>query len=418
MSYTDEQMVIASQIAYMDFINEDYLYSGSYTIMELLERETLVGSEKHKEDAADLIRRIQEGSSTQECGNWRLRDIRNDQHGSGMYACVVETGEGEAIIAFRGSESDTLENKIKDWGVSDFGLLNNVLTPQQAAAEKYMKDIYKKYGDQYNSFGVTGHSLGGNLAEHATITASDGMRNKIDQCVNLDGPGFSNNYMIAHASDINKSKGIITHYQWSLVGTLLNPVPGSRYQTVQADTPNKESYLSSVVWRHDTHNVNYDEYGNVINGSKDELAAIADPISKQLDFSIFTALPILALNAVVLNNLDKLRDTFVNLWEQWQEIRNGIQDAQFEVKPDTLNMRLGQLEDTSAKLNRISEEVEQIRKQLEYDSLAAGYIKLKLWSISNKIENDADKIGGFCETGIECSQYYSACENKIAGNYA
>jgi len=126
------------------------------------------------------------------------------------------------------------------------GLLNSTLTPQQAVAERYVRKLYEKYGDEYTHFGMTGHSLGGNLAEHATITAPDYMRKKIDRCVNLDGPGFSEQYLLAHASDIQKSKGKIDHYQWSFVGTLLNTVPGTNYRTVEADMPDDKGAIKVV----------------------------------------------------------------------------------------------------------------------------------------------------------------------------
>ena len=66
------------------------------------------------------------------------------------------------MIANRGSESYDLEQLFKDWIVADIGLLNHALTTQQARATIYMQELWEKYGDQYDSFSVTGHSLGGN----------------------------------------------------------------------------------------------------------------------------------------------------------------------------------------------------------------------------------------------------------------
>lgn len=418
MKHTDMEMVMASQIAYMDFDMEE-VASGYYTVQELLERELNRGTQEHRSKAAEILNRIATTPGASDCGNWKIRDIRNNQHSSGMYACLIETSDSNAIIAFRGSESDTLENKIKDWAISDFGLLDNVLTPQQATAEIYIKDIYKKYGDKYSSFDMTGHSLGGNLAEHATITAPDGMRDKINRCVNLDGPGYSNIYMRAHASDIEKSKGIIEHYQWSLIGTLLTPVPGTKYQTIQANTPSdKGGELSNMAWRHDTNNVSCDENGNFIEGKKDWLANTVDPIADVLDLSLFTIfiVPNTVL-AFTYDMYDQLTDQIKNLWDNWQSNRYSSKDVQFGIYPKRVKTEAANLSNVVSKLNTIEEEVMQIQRQLAFDSISAGYIKIKLWSIANGIENDAKKLSRYSEKGQECSQYYIYSEEKITDVY-
>ena len=140
MSCSDDQMIIASQIAYYDF-DINAVNAGTYTVRELLEMEIESGNASDMEKAQRILNLINENSRTEACGNWVIRSVRNDQHGSGMYACLLDMGNEQAMIAFRGSESDTLENVVKDWVVSDFGLLNSVLTPQQMA-QKNMSKIY------------------------------------------------------------------------------------------------------------------------------------------------------------------------------------------------------------------------------------------------------------------------------------
>ena len=63
--------------------------------------------------------------------------------------------------------------------------------------------IIKKYPTVY----FTGHSLGGNLATHTTIAMAQEGRNEglwenIKGCVNFDGPGFSEAYLIEHDEKI------------------------------------------------------------------------------------------------------------------------------------------------------------------------------------------------------------------------
>lgn len=416
MSYRDIQMIIASQIAYIDF-DRDAVDSGQYTVRELLDMELEAAEGDRKDTIQKLLDRINENPVSQECGNWKIRDIRDNQSSSGMYACLLDSGDGDALVAFRGSESESWDDIQKDWIQSDIGLANSILTPQQATAQKYMEDIYRKYGGQYDNFGLTGHSLGGNLAEHAAITAPDGMRNKISQCVNLDGPGFSKQYLIAHANDIGKSKGIITHYQWSWCGGLLNRVPGSDFRTIEADTPKGKGLLESMLWRHDTYNVvKFDENGNAVYGKKDWFASLADPLSEALDYSLFLITGGAA--AVLFNTIDAIKDGFENLWKQWTDIlSSGGRQAQFEVNIYAVDREIEELAEISSGLKEIKEGVEKIQRELAFDSIAAGYVKLKLWGLTNSIEQDARKMDIYCQTGRDCTQSYRSYEVKIVDNY-
>lgn len=416
MSYRDIQMIIASQIAYIDF-NRDAVDSGQYTVNELLEME-LERPEADKKDVIQkLLDRIAETPAGRECGNWKVRDIRDNQSSSGMYACLLDSGDGNALVAFRGSESESWDDIQKDWIQSDIGLANSILTPQQATAEQYIRDIYRKYGGEYDNFGLTGHSLGGNLAEHAAITAPDGMRDKIGQCVNLDGPGFSNKYLAAHANDIEKSKGIITHYQWSWCGGLLNRVPGSDFRTIEAKTPEGSNLLESMLWRHDTYNiVNFDENGNAVPGKKDWFASLADPLSQVLDYTLFLFTG--AGIAVIYNSIDSIRDGFENLWKQWTDILSaGGRQVQFELNTNAVDGEIEDLAEIGCGLNDIRDSVERIQRELAFDSIAAGYVKLKLWGLANSIEQDARKIDTYCRVGKDCTQCYKAFEQKIVDNY-
>lgn len=121
MSYTDSQMVIAAQIAYMDW-DADAVNSG-LTVREYLELAKSSGDPKLRDQAASLLRRIEETPGAQSCADWVIKDVRNNNNTTGMYACMIETGDGEALIAFRGSETDSIDDYILDWGASDAGLL-------------------------------------------------------------------------------------------------------------------------------------------------------------------------------------------------------------------------------------------------------------------------------------------------------
>lgn len=408
------EMVLASKIAYMDF-DQSAVLAGGYSIKELLAMELQSSGCSRKDEIKWILDMMDQYHIGTE---WKLKNIRNDQHGSGMYACMIDTGDGNALIAFRGSESDTLENMVKDWGLSDFGLLNNILTPQQNAAETYMRDLYQQYGDAYDGFGVTGHSLGGNLAEHSVITAPDHMRKKIIRCDNLDGPGFSEEYLLAHNGDINKSRGKIRHYQWSLIGSLLHPVWGSDFQTIKADTPKKNNELESLLWRHDLVNLKFDDRGNFCPGEQDILADRGGPLADVIDLTVFQifAIPSIAV-AVTYNTLDQIRDLAENIWEKWNEIRYAQKNAQYEISVSKFDAGLDQLNGLGRKLQEISGEIEQIQRQLAFQSVGSGYVKLKLWGLAGGVERDGKKVQSLCENGFSCKECYTNTERQIAGNY-
>lgn len=416
MSCSDDQMIIASQIAYYDF-DINAVNAGTYTIKELLEMELESGHPSDSEKAQRILDLIHASPRTEECGNWVIRSVRNDQHGSGMYACLLDMGDGQAMVAFRGSESDTLENVVKDWIVSDVGLLNSVLTPQQIAAEKYIQDIYQQYGDEFNSFNLTGHSLGGNLAEHATIMAPDGMKEKINRCVNLDGPGYSNIYLETHADNIEKSKHLIHHFQWSWCGSLMNPIPGGDYRTVYANIPEDGGIIKKYLWKHDTKNVTvFDKDGNILPDRRDIFTNMISRFSQSLDMSLFSMFSLMVPG--MMNSLDRLRDNFESLWRQWEDYRNSWNmDSQFEVSWNRVGLEMEAIETISTKLQVYGEAVANVQKELPFRSAITGYVKYRLWNEAVKIQNYSDKVRKYAEAGEYCARQYQMSEGQIAANY-
>ena len=124
-----------------------------------------------------------------------------------FYACIVETSPGNAVVCFRGSEDMSDPNNLKnDWIYADMGLLNSTCTNQQAEVERFLA-ANKELLSKYDNITMTGHSLGGNLAEYATIMSYKyGLDTKIKQCVSMDGPGFSDEFIRANREHIANMK--------------------------------------------------------------------------------------------------------------------------------------------------------------------------------------------------------------------
>ncbi len=334
------------------------------------------------------------------CANWIVRDLRDDQHGSGLYACLLDTGRGNALVAFRGSESDTVENIVKDWIISDVGLLNSSETPQQKAARIYIQDIEEKYGKEYRSYSFTGHSLGGNLAEHAAITAPESVKRKLKTCVNLDGPGMSAKYLISHASDYKETANAIRHCQWSWVGALLMPVPGTIVEKVAAQTPEKGGSLKSALWRHETVNVEFDEGGSFVSGEKDTLAKSVDYTSSVLDLYMLGGMPAEIAGAVGMN----LHEGYKNTVQAAElEKKNSPQAyagradyaADFRLT-DGETGRLGSMADT---LQAKAGEIRQICGRIPYSAPAVSVIRRRIYMVAGQLQTQGTKLAGLAEAG-------------------
>ncbi len=262
MSYSDLTMKKASNIAYSEELNkafERYKDGGNtppFAIKDLLKDEK-IDLGKFKKNFPDL--------DIQSIGDWKIVDVYDCNlgaaDGSGCYGCVIDVGDGEAIVAFRGSEDPMeMDNLVQDWLKSDLGLLNNTLTPQQDDVYAFLKQIAESdYIDNYDSIGLAGHSLGGNLAMHGAVVSGMpeiGLDDKLARCVSFDGPGFSDEYTKENRELIEKVNEKITHYQWSVVGGLLLELPGVKRTTLKVK--DSDDFLYHLGGKHAMESVIFD----------------------------------------------------------------------------------------------------------------------------------------------------------------
>lgn len=401
MSYCASQMRVATEIAYMD-IDSDAVTTGA-SIETILKMQIENGSKKEREKAQALLDFINETPGCKECLNWTVRDVGNDQRDSGMYGCMLDTQDGDAIIAFRGSESSDIVTGYKDWVEADLGLLNDDETKQQQKAKEYVEYLYKKY-PEYNEFRLTGHSLGGNLAEHATITASEGMRDKISICMSLDGPGYSQKYIDEHWDEIQKSSHLIEHYQWSPVGTLLRPIPGTKYYTVEAD--------GVSFGRHSTSNLHYDEDGNLILGERDWSSLLWAELSWGIDLYLYVKSFGLKdmvhwINSIRKEGLKVIKEKLSTLYP------NNNKHKKFEIELNGLFSVSNDLESYAKNMKEFSERIEQIQKNITFSAISNAYIKMKLWDLTETVGNQGNKIHQMGNVGMEICHCYRNRESLI-----
>lgn len=247
MSYNDKDYMDASRIAYMDFNQtmED-LGEGKHSIRDLIQKRfdlkdnSLETIKKYAESGenTDTKARILALCENEKALDWKLVVSENNNDSTGFCASIIETEDGKAMIACRGSEAmGTYKNDTDDWVDTDFNLLvQQDSNQQQLDAENFLRNN-KNLLMQYDNIDVTGHSLGGELATHMTITCADEHRelfDKIERCVNLDGPGHNQEYYDQYNYEMLKEVGAKTTYdEWSTVSGCLNPIPGSTVIHVQ-----------------------------------------------------------------------------------------------------------------------------------------------------------------------------------------
>ena len=439
-SYSDGEMLLATQIAYLDV--KESQKNNRYSLrkitddryLELLNKENqgeLSEAEKSQKSTIENIRKMAEDQGV-DLNSWKIRDIDNDEHGSGMYGCLIDTGDGSAIVGFRGSESIDAEQKIKDWGLADLGLLNNPCTAQQARAQQFMEKINQKYADDYFSFSITGHSLGGNLASHAMITANEPLSEKVDRCINFDGPGVSDEYLAFHAADIQQNGGKIEHFQWSAVGTLLLPIPNSSYRTIDAETPSPEQHSGFPVElaRHDTMNVLsclVDGYAK--EGDQDLYSRVLGPVSKAIETIDIRWHPEILIFEMFAGVIGYVNNMMEDIGNAINSIRDSVQDwfnsvfgtvvnEEFEVTPKALYESADYLGSAERELESIISRTNEIVSDLKYYSLSGFYYKNKLRYSANSLRNDMEKIRRIEDCICSCAARYEAVDASVAQLYS
>ena len=261
----------------------DGIQESDITLKKLVEYSDLSDSDK------SIISRLKDYMF-----EWKIINIHNTKIVNGFYACCIEKKKKKAVVAFRGSESMKFTDFVNDWFRADFALLNSRGTRQQEEAENYGdKLIRQKLLDKYGSISVVGHSLGGNLATHFTISMAENenrkkLFNKISECVNYDGPGFSNEYIETHSDKIKIAASKLRHLKWSCVGDLLFDIPGEQIEFLAInDELHKDNILERIKYktikRHSTKSLKFDKYGKVEKGKQDPVSKAFSLISKTAD---------------------------------------------------------------------------------------------------------------------------------------
>ena len=438
--YSDAEMLLATQVAYLNLEpGADVSDAISAILNSYTGRTDLSPLQQKQLEVAQTAQTIIDNNHLTSYENWTIADTCNHESGSGFYGCLIDDGNGSAIIGCRGSESFDKEQTIKDWVVADVGLLNSSLTTQQADASEYMQYLYDNYGDSYLSFSITGHSLGGNLAEHCAVTAPAGMVDKIDHVINYDGPGYSDEYIAMHMDDIARVADKIDHYEYSWVGSFLTPLPGVGRQVIVAHNDPNHPGIPGYFYRHDTRNIELVD-GHVQPGDKDIMQNIFGPVSRFLDYAgpeVFLFIPVVG---PLLYTIEKANQviTFVggvaekvvrgarDVYDSISRFLGGLYDkffghevsGEFEVNLSSLRVFPDELEGVAGRSEDIADDIRSIVSSLKYHSVSGAYYKNKLRRIARNIEKAGQYARRSGNVLSEVISFYGTRDADVAASYA
>lgn len=131
MIYADRELKNTAQIAYVDFatiIKELSPKEDGYTIEELMDYaikkwgDSDVTEDKgyHLSSAWNLV----DTNDWEQIKDWKIVDLLGINAENGFYGCLIDTGGGNAILGFCGSEAfNNLDSLKHDWIGTDLALL-------------------------------------------------------------------------------------------------------------------------------------------------------------------------------------------------------------------------------------------------------------------------------------------------------
>jgi len=339
MAFTDRQNIVFSKLAYIENLDSRI---GKYTergltpppVWDLLtdkERNNLV--KNYNADPADLK-------------TWKIVEVQ-DNPKTQFRACIIDCGNGDAAVGFRGSCSAQPDSFRKTWIDADFKLLTQTQTNQQKDCINFLKNNSALL-NKYNNLSFTGHSLGGNLAVYSTIMAEDcGVDINKVHCTSLDGPGFNKEFIDKYADKIDKVKDRIVQYRWSAVGSCLEDLPGVEVRYVQ----NKDykdyngefkcsETVYNVIGKHDLASVVVNDDGSIkttTNPSIDQVAI--KEASKVLDVTLPNAISGTLTKLVLLTPVGNVLYSLLNiidpsLAQKFKDILNNTFNALYNLIVD------------------------------------------------------------------------------------
>jgi esterase/lipase len=195
------KMAILSQIAYLDMPPDLRGRMPNVTLNDLIEHADIqshVNKKENKRLFEDALRIIEDSN---ELKNISITSYRNENgNGSGMVAYCFNSN-GNAVFAFRGTEGDVISTSGDGW---DNVKSVAVTTQQQKDAKDFVNNTLG--ANTFKQVYVTGHSLGGSLAQYVTLSVG-----AVTHCVVFNSKGLNAKQNLKGVFNSNSNK-IVNYY--------------------------------------------------------------------------------------------------------------------------------------------------------------------------------------------------------------
>ncbi len=187
----------------------DYV-KGVLRNVDLIEDETEYSTGVTGAEYKEILRAIKANDHLKEIIIQQVH-YESEGAGGGRSAFLVDPAYNEAIIAFKGTQSDA------EW-IDNVSGLYKVPTEFQENALNWFKSLEL---DGFDIITVTGHSKGGNKSKFITI-----MDDRVNNCFSFDGQGFSDEFIRQYSAEIVKNRDKILNIiaESDFVNILLNDV--------------------------------------------------------------------------------------------------------------------------------------------------------------------------------------------------
>jgi hypothetical protein len=206
-------------------------------------------------------------------------------------------------------------------------------------------------------------------------------------------------------------------------------------------------YITGQLVRHDTHNVIFDENGNVIEGDASDLSKVLGPLSRDfseelekygidtniivyelekvkvtwdtskllfvIEYPVISIVGLLVgLNVIVFKEFMKVAENVKNIisniyYNYW------LDEAALKIVYENLSSSLDTINTLKGSIESARSEIESLKGKLQYDSLSGSYYKSSLAIQIAGLNSDLRKLEKLVSVAQGAITSYSNADNKV-----
>ena len=238
-NYGEVDALVLAKLSYYRFEDIGISSSDSYTVSQYADK-LLQSGNINDADEISFLENLRVSNRFGDCTVSNMQAENDTSQWAAITVNMTGKDSNTSVIAMRGTDGTT-----KGWH-EDFEMLYDTDgTEAQLLSQRYLNNC-----DSERIF-MAGHSKGGNDCTSAYIMSDEGVRSRVEQIHNFDGPGVNDTIKNDHLEAYQELDGKLNNYypKDSIIGHLLNNNPG-KTTFVQSDI--RERYKNvSVFGEHD-----------------------------------------------------------------------------------------------------------------------------------------------------------------------